>query len=194
MTYESRRAITMIEGNEGLQPRCRRLESRISLYSPCPTHSGYERSQSLQYPIFLNRQNQPRSIVASGSPSFFLMVLALDPPLLNRHSFASDLRRSASKFGRVRRCPTYFGVQQGCSKTKKGFRCCPESLIISGTPGKDRTCDLRIRNPSLYPLSYGGTDSSAQPNWTAKNLRLPSRGKSTPFLYCDHRRMDEDCV
>jgi hypothetical protein len=26
-----------------------------------------------------------------------------------------------------------------------------------GTPGKDRTCDLRIRNPSLYPLSYGGT-------------------------------------
>ena len=29
--------------------------------------------------------------------------------------------------------------------------------LFFGTPGKDRTCDLRIRNPSLYPLSYGGT-------------------------------------
>ena len=24
------------------------------------------------------------------------------------------------------------------------------------TPGRDRTCDLRFRKPSLYPLSYGG--------------------------------------
>jgi hypothetical protein len=66
--------------------------------------------------------------------------------------------------------------------------------MISGTPGKDRTCDLRIRNPSLYPLSYGGTYSSAQSDYAVKNLRLPSRVKSTPFLYCDRRRMDEDCV
>ena len=29
-------------------------------------------------------------------------------------------------------------------------------LMIHGTPGRNRTCDLRIRNPSLYPLSYGG--------------------------------------
>ena len=29
--------------------------------------------------------------------------------------------------------------------------------LLSGTPGRNRTCDLRIRNPSLYPLSYGGT-------------------------------------
>ncbi len=79
-------------------------------------------------------------------------------------------------------------------KKEKGFRLCPESFVISGTPGKDRTCDLRIRNPSLYPLSYGGTDSSAQSDYAVKNLRLPSRRKSTPFLYCDHRRMDEDCV
>ncbi len=25
------------------------------------------------------------------------------------------------------------------------------------TPGRNRTCDLRFRKPSLYPLSYGGT-------------------------------------
>ena len=24
------------------------------------------------------------------------------------------------------------------------------------TPDRDRTCDLRFRKPSLYPLSYGG--------------------------------------
>ncbi len=26
----------------------------------------------------------------------------------------------------------------------------------NSAPGKDRTCDTRIRNPVLYPLSYGG--------------------------------------
>ena len=26
----------------------------------------------------------------------------------------------------------------------------------STTPDRDRTCDLRFRKPSLYPLSYGG--------------------------------------
>ena len=25
-----------------------------------------------------------------------------------------------------------------------------------GAPGMNRTCDLRFRKPSLYPLSYGG--------------------------------------
>ena len=30
-----------------------------------------------------------------------------------------------------------------------------EYLYISA-PGKDRTCDTGIRNPVLYPLSYGG--------------------------------------
>jgi hypothetical protein len=28
------------------------------------------------------------------------------------------------------------------------------------TPGRDRTCDLRFRKPSLYPLSYGGGTSA----------------------------------
>ena len=28
--------------------------------------------------------------------------------------------------------------------------------LISDAPGKIRTCDTRIRNPVLYPLSYGG--------------------------------------
>jgi hypothetical protein len=28
--------------------------------------------------------------------------------------------------------------------------------ILDGAPGMIRTCDTRIRNPVLYPLSYGG--------------------------------------
>ena len=28
--------------------------------------------------------------------------------------------------------------------------------VFSGAPGMNRTCDTRIRNPVLYPLSYGG--------------------------------------
>lgn len=28
--------------------------------------------------------------------------------------------------------------------------------ILFGAPGMNRTCDTRIRNPVLYPLSYGG--------------------------------------
>ena len=34
------------------------------------------------------------------------------------------------------------------------------------TPGRDRTCDLRFRKPSLYPLSYEGNccgDRQLQP-------------------------------
>jgi hypothetical protein len=80
------------------------------------------------------------------------------------------------------------------SLKKRGQSALSQVFDLFGTPGKDRTCDLRIRNPSLYPLSYGGTDSSAQPNWTAKNLRLPSAGKSTPFFNSNHRRMHEDRV
>ncbi len=31
-----------------------------------------------------------------------------------------------------------------------------QPLVITGAPGMNRTCDTRIRNPVLYPLSYGG--------------------------------------
>lgn len=31
------------------------------------------------------------------------------------------------------------------------------SVILFGTPGWDRTNDLRLRSPLLYPLSYRGT-------------------------------------
>jgi integrase len=31
------------------------------------------------------------------------------------------------------------------------------------TPGRNRTCDLRFRKPSLYPLSYGGQSRGATP-------------------------------
>src|SRR4051812_6229235 len=30
------------------------------------------------------------------------------------------------------------------------------TLVTTGAPGKNRTCDLRFRKPLLYPLSYGG--------------------------------------
>ena len=33
-----------------------------------------------------------------------------------------------------------------------------QPLVITGAPGKDRTCGTWIRNPMLYPLSYGGQD------------------------------------
>ena len=35
-----------------------------------------------------------------------------------------------------------------------------ESPISIGAPGMNRTCDLRFRKPSLYPLSYGGGDGA----------------------------------
>ena len=45
----------------------------------------------------------------------------------------------------------------------QGKRKRPEPLVASGfglyllgAPGMIRTCDTRIRNPVLYPLSYGG--------------------------------------
>ena len=31
-----------------------------------------------------------------------------------------------------------------------------QPLDFVGAPGMNRTCDTRIRNPVLYPLSYGG--------------------------------------
>ena len=31
-----------------------------------------------------------------------------------------------------------------------------KAIEIIGAPGMIRTCDTRIRNPVLYPLSYGG--------------------------------------
>ena len=34
----------------------------------------------------------------------------------------------------------------------------------NGDPGRIRTCDTRIRNPVLYPLSYGTTRKSAYRN------------------------------
>jgi hypothetical protein len=38
------------------------------------------------------------------------------------------------------------------------FECWTLNSFFKGAPGMNRTCDLRIRNPSLYPLSYGGWD------------------------------------
>ncbi len=33
-------------------------------------------------------------------------------------------------------------------------------MIQDGAPGRNRTCDTRIRNPVLYPLSYEGISGS----------------------------------
>ena len=34
-----------------------------------------------------------------------------------------------------------------CGKIKKGYRICSVSLDFTGDPGRNRTCDTRIRNP-----------------------------------------------
>jgi hypothetical protein len=51
----------------------------------------------------------------------------------------------------------------------------PKSL---NTPGRDRTCDLRFRKPSLYPLSYGGEVRFALENkgFCIRILREGERG------------------
>ena len=38
----------------------------------------------------------------------------------------------------------------------------PETVEIIGAPGTTRTCDLRFRKPLLYPLSYGGNDTTTR--------------------------------
>ena len=43
-------------------------------------------------------------------------------------------------------------------KIKKDFKLTLQTLDIAGAPGKNRTCGTWIRNPMLYPLSYGGRD------------------------------------
>jgi hypothetical protein len=43
-------------------------------------------------------------------------------------------------------------------------------LVRRGAPGRDRTCDHRIRSPLLYPLSYGRPDTGG--GASASLLRL----------------------
>ena len=53
-----------------------------------------------------------------------------------------------------------------CDAVRKGARedsadvMYPDATLdgnfMTGAPGRDRTCGTRIRNPALYPLSYGG--------------------------------------
>ena len=40
------------------------------------------------------------------------------------------------------------------------YPCLRVGQEIGGDPGRIRTCDTRIRNPVLYPLSYGTTSFS----------------------------------
>ena len=37
-------------------------------------------------------------------------------------------------------------------------------LLLSGTPGRTRTCDLLLRRQALYPLSYGRADHHSIPS------------------------------
>jgi hypothetical protein len=45
--------------------------------------------------------------------------------------------------------PTTLHPQRGDNKTARVFR-----AVFGGTPGRNRTCGLWVRNPTLYPLSY----------------------------------------
>ena len=40
-------------------------------------------------------------------------------------------------------------------KKEKALKLNAQVLYFTGAPGRIRTCDLRIRSPALYPLSYG---------------------------------------
>ena len=58
------------------------------------------------------------------------------------------------------------GLMYVCTPKMYGYLTRPDMKIAidgyeicvyqTSAPGKDRTCDTRIRNPVLYPLSYGG--------------------------------------
>ena len=45
-------------------------------------------------------------------------------------------------------------LSKATEQIKDNFTPCNESNF-SSTPGRTRTCNQRIRNPLLYPLSYG---------------------------------------
>jgi hypothetical protein len=64
-------------------------------------------------------------------------------PLIFRLFRLFWVRFGAGAFGRMQ--------SEDCRETfaLKGF-----GPILKGAPGRDRTCDRRIRNPLLYPLSY----------------------------------------
>lgn len=38
---------------------------------------------------------------------------------------------------------------------ENAWDCCTVFEVLFGAPGRDRTCDTRLRKPVLYPLSYG---------------------------------------
>lgn len=67
----------------------------------------------------------------------------------------------------------------------KGTRSQFEVKQTNGAPGRDRTCDQRIRNPLLYPLSYG---CFCQKLAEAQYARFFQCGKfSWPILMSLHR-------
>ena len=50
----------------------------------------------------------------------------------------------------------------------------------TSTPDRDRTCDLRFRKPSLYPLSYGGAlleVSVSHPTGEASETPVPDESR-----------------
>ncbi len=49
---------------------------------------------------------------------------------------------------------THKGLKEVISLDRSLFRF--KIGMLLGAPGKNRTCDTRIRNPVLYPLSYEG--------------------------------------
>jgi hypothetical protein len=89
--------------------------------------------------------------------------------------------RAPGRFGVLHRDSTILGVGAGSEPTifhltrlvrlvfarDRGLSICPN------TPGRDRTCDLWFRKPSLYPLSYGGHRGTESGNRGAQGARPP---------------------
>lgn len=43
-----------------------------------------------------------------------------------------------------------------------------------GTPGRNRTCDIRLRRPSFYPLNYGGEFGRVDAESVPGQFELPN--------------------
>lgn len=70
------------------------------------------------------------------------------------------------------------------SYAPEDFHVRPLVIVSRGAPGRNRTCDLRIKSPLLYQLSYGGEwcgrwDSNPHGTKSRQGLSLPRLPSST---------------
>ncbi len=77
---------------------------------------------------------------------------------------APSVRRSGHRVHRTQ--PAKAGCARKLRPTNRGIRIAPTSRIkcqARGTPGRTRTCDMRLRRPPFCPLNYGGMRAAELP-------------------------------